>query len=170
MHNSVNFADPVRPRGHLVSTVAELALHVINDLRRGAVKRVLPLRFATYLIDGNLDCAEVARAFSKSKNNLHHRQMGVCNHKLHQFSIPEGQEQSLNPEDQACHDKQHMYPERAVNLGKQYRLLQNSTCCPVKKDDAEHEDFQLLWRACPQVKSFLWSWSLHYVLVFCCVL
>jgi len=46
MHNSVNFADPVRPRGHLVSTVAELALHVINDLRRGAVKRVLPLRFA----------------------------------------------------------------------------------------------------------------------------
>jgi len=26
--------------------VAELALHVINDLRRGAVKRVLPLRFA----------------------------------------------------------------------------------------------------------------------------
>jgi len=75
MHNSVNFADPVRPRGHLVSTVAELALHVINYLRRGAVKHVLPLRFATYLIDGNLDCAEVARAFSKSKNNLHHRQM-----------------------------------------------------------------------------------------------
>jgi len=54
----------------------------------------------------------------------------VCNHELRQFSIPEGHEQSLNPEDQACHDKQHMYPERAVNLGKQASVLERN-CLPI---------------------------------------
>ena len=54
----------------------------------------------------------------------------MCNHELRQFSIPEGHEQSLNPEDQACHDKQHMYPERAVNLGKQASVLERN-CLPI---------------------------------------
>lgn len=41
-----DLADSVRPGGHLANTVAELAIYVINDYKRGAVKRILPLRFA----------------------------------------------------------------------------------------------------------------------------
>jgi len=71
-----HLVDSVKPGGKLTNTIAEIGIHVINGKKKkGATRWVMPLYITTFLQSQQIYASTVKHAFTKSENNLNHRQL-----------------------------------------------------------------------------------------------
>ncbi|TVT99417.1 hypothetical protein EJB05_55238, partial [Eragrostis curvula] len=70
-----HLAESVRPRGELSTTVAELGIFALTDDTKNRIKRILPLRVATFLQSGQLRRNDVRICFSRTRNHLDRLQL-----------------------------------------------------------------------------------------------
>ncbi|XP_071680291.1 putative ubiquitin-like-specific protease 1B [Lolium perenne] len=73
-----DLAESVRPRNKLYNTVAEIGINIIKRENQNPKKVIIPLRIASYLIEGRDNLKEVTRCFENSPSNrLDHKDI-VC--------------------------------------------------------------------------------------------